>query len=123
MIDRAPEETRAFAETTINAFYDSITEEEQREVEAALEQVVNVNARSIFERRSSSGEGSIVPRALPMSPPSATANAIHSSVRSCRLPQATQSLNGFRLSKMQYPKSSGMTPSTLCPRASICEAR
>ena len=45
MTDRTPEETQAFAETTINAFYDAITRDEQQEVESGLKRVLGMNAR------------------------------------------------------------------------------
>ena len=51
MADRTPEETRAYAQATVTAFYESITPEEAREVEASLKQVVSRNARATAKIR------------------------------------------------------------------------
>ena len=51
MADRTPEETRAFAEPAVNAFYDAITKEEEQEVLSALHRVVNMNARATLKLR------------------------------------------------------------------------
>jgi len=51
MADRTPEETLAFAEPAINAFYDAITQEEEQEVLSALNRVVNMNARPALKLR------------------------------------------------------------------------
>jgi uncharacterized protein len=51
MADRTPEETRTFAEETVNAFYDAITKEEQEQTLSALARVVNTNARSAIKLR------------------------------------------------------------------------
>jgi Fe-S-cluster containining protein len=46
MADRTPEETQAYAEGTVSAFYDAITDEEEREFRSDLKRVVTVNARA-----------------------------------------------------------------------------
>jgi|ERR1700722_5767336 len=51
MADRTPEETRAFAEPAVKAFYDAITKEEEQEVLSALSKVVNMNARPALKLR------------------------------------------------------------------------
>lgn len=51
MADRTPEETRAFAEPAVNAFYDAISAEEQQEVLSALKRIVGMNARPAAKLR------------------------------------------------------------------------
>src|ERR1700691_5328117 len=46
MADKTPEETRAFAEPAINAFYDAITDEEEQEVRSELKRVIAANSRA-----------------------------------------------------------------------------
>jgi Fe-S-cluster containining protein len=51
MSDRTPEETRAYAEKALNAFYDAITNEESQEVQAALKRLINTNTRPTSKLR------------------------------------------------------------------------
>lgn len=51
MTDRTPEETRAFAEPNVNAFYDAVTPEEQQEVLSTLRRTVSMNARPAVKLR------------------------------------------------------------------------